>query len=127
MLSYASYGSLKNIDGNFVIPQLWLFTFYSKYITVLTWHMFFCTGVTSYVIAPYNEYPLLLGLLLKLLNGELEWSTRLEVLKVLGLVSALDFMKLYNAPVQIVMQYVFLPGFRDYGCIGPSCTQAKST
>jgi FKBP12-rapamycin complex-associated protein len=37
---------------------------------------------TSYVIAPYNEYPPLLGLLLKLLNGELEWSTRLEVLKV---------------------------------------------
>ena len=37
----------------------------------------------SYVIAPYNEYPRLLGLLLKLLNGELVWSTRREVLKVL--------------------------------------------
>ncbi|KAI3974417.1 hypothetical protein MKX01_034947, partial [Papaver californicum] len=36
---------------------------------------------TGYVIAPYNEYPLLLGLLLKLLNGELAWSTRREVLK----------------------------------------------
>lgn len=36
----------------------------------------------SYVIAPYNEYPELLGLLLKLLNGELAWSTRREVLKV---------------------------------------------
>lgn len=36
----------------------------------------------SYVISPYNEYPLLLGLLLKLLNGELAWSTRREVLKV---------------------------------------------
>ena len=36
----------------------------------------------SYVITPYNEYPLLLGLLLKLLNGELAWSTRREVLKV---------------------------------------------
>ncbi|CAI0401192.1 unnamed protein product [Linum tenue] len=38
---------------------------------------------TGYVIAPYNEYPQLLGLLLKLLNGELVWSTRREVLKVL--------------------------------------------
>lgn len=36
----------------------------------------------SYVVAPYNEYPQLLGLLLKLLNGELAWSTRREVLKV---------------------------------------------
>lgn len=35
-----------------------------------------------YVITPYNEYPQLLGLLLKLLNGELAWSTRREVLKV---------------------------------------------
>lgn len=45
---------------------------------------------TGYVIAPYNEYPLLLGLLLKLLNGELLWSTRREVLKVLGIMGALD-------------------------------------
>ncbi|XP_004292060.1 PREDICTED: serine/threonine-protein kinase TOR [Fragaria vesca subsp. vesca] len=45
---------------------------------------------TGYVIAPYNEYPLLLGLLLKLLNGELAWSTRREVLKVLGIMGALD-------------------------------------
>ncbi|MCD7451121.1 hypothetical protein HAX54_009733 [Datura stramonium] len=29
---------------------------------------------TGYVITPYNEYPQLLGLLLKLLNGELAWS-----------------------------------------------------
>jgi hypothetical protein len=36
-----------------------------------------------YVITPYNEYPQLLGLLLKLLNGELVWSTRREVLKVI--------------------------------------------
>ena len=35
-----------------------------------------------YVIAPYNDYPQLLGLLLKLLNGDLAWSTRREVLKV---------------------------------------------
>ncbi|KAK4259382.1 hypothetical protein QN277_005720 [Acacia crassicarpa] len=45
---------------------------------------------TGYVIIPYNEYPLLLGLLLKLLNGELVWSTRREVLKVLGIMGALD-------------------------------------
>ncbi|KAM5549808.1 serine/threonine-protein kinase TOR [Rosa sericea] len=45
---------------------------------------------TGYVITPYNEYPMLLGLLLKLLNGELAWSTRREVLKVLGIMGALD-------------------------------------
>ncbi|XP_019423211.1 PREDICTED: serine/threonine-protein kinase TOR-like [Lupinus angustifolius] len=45
---------------------------------------------TGYVITPYNEYPLLLVLLLKLLNGELVWSTRREVLKVLGIMGALD-------------------------------------
>ncbi|XP_058190488.1 serine/threonine-protein kinase TOR [Rhododendron vialii] len=45
---------------------------------------------TGYVITPYNEYPQLLGLLLKLLNGELAWSTRQEVLKVLGIMGALD-------------------------------------
>ncbi|CAK9144987.1 unnamed protein product [Ilex paraguariensis] len=45
---------------------------------------------TGYVITPYNEYPPLLGLLLKLLNGELAWSTRREVMKVLGIMGALD-------------------------------------
>ncbi|KAF3328854.1 Serine/threonine-protein kinase TOR [Carex littledalei] len=45
---------------------------------------------TGYVITPYNEYPMLLGLLLKLLNGELAWTTRREVLKVLGIMGALD-------------------------------------
>ncbi|CAL5329434.1 unnamed protein product [Camellia sinensis] len=45
---------------------------------------------TGYVITPYKEYPLLLGLLLTLLNGELAWSTRREVLKVLGIMGALD-------------------------------------
>lgn len=45
---------------------------------------------TGYVIAPYNAYPQLLGLLLKLLNGELAWTTRREVLKVLGIMGALD-------------------------------------
>ncbi|XP_062176298.1 serine/threonine-protein kinase TOR isoform X2 [Alnus glutinosa] len=45
---------------------------------------------TGYVITPYNDYPELLILLLKLLNGELAWSTRREVLKVLGIMGALD-------------------------------------
>ncbi|KAJ4716092.1 Serine/threonine-protein kinase TOR [Melia azedarach] len=45
---------------------------------------------TGYVITPYNDYPQLLGLLLKMLNGELVWSTRREVLKVLGIMGALD-------------------------------------
>ncbi|XP_077223933.1 target of rapamycin isoform X2 [Tasmannia lanceolata] len=45
---------------------------------------------TGYVITPYNQYSQLLGLLLKLLNGEFPWSTRREVLKVLGIMGALD-------------------------------------
>ncbi|CAA2983774.1 serine threonine- kinase TOR isoform X1 [Olea europaea subsp. europaea] len=45
---------------------------------------------TGYVITPYIEYPQLLGLLLKLLNSELAWSTRREALKVLGIMGALD-------------------------------------
>lgn len=45
---------------------------------------------TGYVVAPYTDYPELLGLLLRLLNGDLAWSTRREVLKVLGIVGALD-------------------------------------
>lgn len=45
---------------------------------------------TGYVVSPYIEYPSLLGLLLRLLNGELAWSTRREVLKVLGIMGALD-------------------------------------
>lgn len=45
---------------------------------------------TGYVITPYNDYPQLLGLLLKLLHGDLAWSTRREVLKVLGIMGALD-------------------------------------
>ncbi|XP_020699146.1 serine/threonine-protein kinase TOR isoform X1 [Dendrobium catenatum] len=45
---------------------------------------------TGYVISPYIEYPQLLGLLLKLLNGESAWSTRREVLKVLGIMGSLD-------------------------------------
>ncbi|KAH0644066.1 hypothetical protein KY290_033588 [Solanum tuberosum] len=48
------------------------------------------TAILRYVITPYSEYPQLLGFLLKLLNGELAWSTRREVLKVLGIMGALD-------------------------------------
>ncbi|CAI9264642.1 unnamed protein product [Lactuca saligna] len=44
---------------------------------------------TCYVIAPCNEYPQLPSLLLKLLNGEPGWSTRWELLRVLGLMCAL--------------------------------------
>lgn len=45
---------------------------------------------TGYVVTPYTDYPELLGLLLRLLNGDLAWSTRGEVLKVLGILGALD-------------------------------------
>ncbi|CAN8288398.1 unnamed protein product [Cochlearia groenlandica] len=45
---------------------------------------------TGFVVTPYKEYPLLLDLLLKLLKGDLVWSTRREVLKVLGIMGALD-------------------------------------
>eukprot|EP00898_Chlorokybus_atmophyticus_P008681 jgi/Chlat1/8814/Chrsp90S08148 len=45
---------------------------------------------TGYVVQPYMSYPQLLGLLLRLLNGELPWSTRREVIKVLGIIGALD-------------------------------------
>jgi hypothetical protein len=41
---------------------------------------YYCLG--SYVVSPYNDYPQLLGLLLRMLNGELAWSTRSTVLKV---------------------------------------------
>lgn len=45
---------------------------------------------TGYVVTPYIDYPELLGLLLRMLNGDLPWSTRREVLKVLGILGALD-------------------------------------
>ncbi|GAB2247138.1 hypothetical protein Droror1_Dr00007020 [Drosera rotundifolia] len=54
---------------------------------------------TGYVISPYSDYPQLLGLLLKLLNGDLAWSTRREVLKVLGIMGALDpYIQKRNQP-----------------------------
>jgi hypothetical protein len=34
------------------------------------------------VVLPYTDFPQLLGLLLRLLNGELAWAMRREVLKV---------------------------------------------
>lgn len=39
---------------------------------------------------PYTEFPMLLGLLLRLLNSYISESTRREVLKVLGIMGALD-------------------------------------
>ncbi|GAB2292090.1 hypothetical protein Dimus_026338 [Dionaea muscipula] len=54
---------------------------------------------TGYVVSPYSDYPQLLGLLLKLLNGDLAWSTRREVLKVLGIMGALDpYIQKRNQP-----------------------------
>ncbi|KAH7427560.1 hypothetical protein KP509_10G049200 [Ceratopteris richardii] len=45
---------------------------------------------TGYVVTPYKDYPELLGLLLRLLNGDLAWPMRGGVLKVLGIIGALD-------------------------------------
>eukprot|EP00899_Mesostigma_viride_P025256 jgi/Mesvir1/5915/Mv00684-RA.1 len=45
---------------------------------------------TGYVIAPYLDYPSLLTMLLRLLSGEMPWETRREVIKVLGVIGALD-------------------------------------
>lgn len=39
-------------------------------------------GSPRYVVLPYTDFPQLLGLLLRLLNGELAWAMRREVLKV---------------------------------------------
>lgn len=55
----------------------WITVYNQFYTLVLVFCLFH-----RYVITPYIEYPQLLGLLLKLLNGELAWSTRHEVLKV---------------------------------------------
>jgi len=41
-------------------------------------------------VKPYTEFPVLLGLLLRLLNSDISESTRREVLKVLGILGALD-------------------------------------
>jgi FKBP12-rapamycin complex-associated protein len=41
-------------------------------------------------VLPYTEFPQLLGLLLRLLNSDISESTRREVLKVLGIMGALD-------------------------------------
>lgn len=71
-----------------------------------------------YVITPYNEYPPLLGLLLKLLNGELVWSTRREVLKVVML--QLDFSYHYDILSFVDIMLGSL-GSWHYGCLGSSC------
>lgn len=58
---------------------------------------------TGYVVRPYTEFPHLLGLLLRLLNSDLSDSARREVLKVLGIIGALD-------PHQHKRNQQFLPG-----------------
>eukprot|EP00897_Mesotaenium_endlicherianum_P005918 jgi/Mesen1/5354/ME000267S04502 len=45
---------------------------------------------TGHVVAPYTDFPQLLGILLRLLNGELAWSIRRAALQVLGILGALD-------------------------------------
>src|SRR5690606_4534354 len=51
---------------------------------------------TGYVITPYKKYPKLLNLLLNTLKGEEEWSVRREVMKVLGIIGAIDPYKHKN-------------------------------
>ena len=41
-------------------------------------------------MSPYTDFPQLLGLLLRLLNSDISESARREVLKVLGIMGALD-------------------------------------
>lgn len=89
-----------------------MFVFYLLYACIKSfWFGYF----DRYVITPYNEYPPLLGLLLKLLNGELAWSTRREVLKVfrfkLTLVSAVMFF------LMLILCWVPL-GSWHYGRLG---------
>ncbi|KAG2382353.1 hypothetical protein C9374_005555 [Naegleria lovaniensis] len=45
---------------------------------------------TGYVITPYIKYPNLLTLLLAILKSEEDWSTRREIIKVLGIIGAID-------------------------------------
>jgi len=45
---------------------------------------------TGYVIKPYTKYPNLLTTLFNTLKGEEDWSTRREVIKVLGILGAID-------------------------------------
>ena len=45
---------------------------------------------TGYAIKPYREYPKLLGMLLRMLNGDINWEARRQVLRVLGVIGALE-------------------------------------
>jgi len=45
---------------------------------------------TGYVVRPYQEYPQLLSTLLGILKSEEEWEARREVMKVLGIIGAID-------------------------------------
>ena len=63
----------------------------------------------SYVISPYNEFPQLLGSLLKLLNGELAWSTRREVLKVNNYEVQEVGDKVSSLYFSVMIDFFFLP------------------
>ena len=52
-----------------------------------TWH---CTYVSRYVIEPYHKYPSLLDVLFNFLKTEQTSGVRREVIRVLGLLGALD-------------------------------------
>lgn len=45
---------------------------------------------TGYVITPYVKYPQLLKILLTMLKHEESWATRREIIKVLGIIGAID-------------------------------------
>lgn len=45
---------------------------------------------TGYVVKPYQEFPNLLSTLLNILKSEEEWEARREVMRVLGIIGAID-------------------------------------
>ena len=82
LMLYFNYTAC-NVLSSYLFIYLYIYLlFKEKIITLRSMPLNCFFFVNRYVITPYNEYPLLLGLLLKLLNGELAWSTRREVLKV---------------------------------------------
>ena len=57
---------------------------------VALWVLGQLVSATGYVVKPYNEYPTLLDVLLNLLKIEQKTIIRLEAIRVLGLLGALD-------------------------------------
>lgn len=57
---------------------------------VALWVLGQLVSSTGYVVKPYNEYPTLLDVLLNLLKIEQKTIIRLEAIRVLGLLGALD-------------------------------------